>query len=447
MRTCLRNISLHRTSALLLVCCLFIRVCLSFEISKSNFAYPSSQQQVLIEAQHAPAAAGAAEGAGVGAASLRAVLRDEPVQQLEHLSKDTVLDAGNYDGVMGVICAIAAVKALLLTVGAAALSCPVEVVAFSDEEGVRYQSTFLGSTAITGRFPADILHSPDRNGVTMAQALNAVGLEGSKAGIVALQYSPRQVAAYVEVHIEQGPVLEAEDTPLGVVLAIAGQSRLTVTVEGEQGHAGTVPMRLRRDPMAAAAEAIVGIESICNRLGAPRGPSDPEADVSGLVCTVGDVRVWPGASNVIPGQVSYTVDVRARKDPMRNDAVDAIQAHVHELCTKRHVTCTLERKHDAAAVECASDIVSSLKNVAAEAVAGLGLAGSGASTRDVRVPMIISGAGHDAMAMGQLTKVGMLFVRCKGGVSHSPHESVLPDDIYAASAALLLYLQQQATRL
>lgn len=356
---------------------------------------------------------------------------------------DTVLDAGKYDGVMGVVCAIAALKGLLARHGVARLARPLEVIAFVDEEGVRYQSTFLGSTALTGHFPPDILHTSDRNGVTLAQALNAVGLEGTRKGISAMKYDPHQVWGYVEVHIEQGPVLEAEETSLGVVLAIAGQTRLSVSVEGEQGHAGTVPMRLRKDPMAAAAEAIVGIERICTRLGSPDLPSDPEADVSGLVCTVGDVRVWPGASNVIPGQVQYTVDIRARKDPLRREAAAQVESHVNELCAKRKVSCTIELKHEAAAVECAPELVERLSNVAADAVAAL----AGGGERLVRVPKIISGAGHDAMAMGQLTRVGMLFVRCEGGLSHSPHEAVDPDDMYAASAALFLLLQKEVTPL
>lgn len=355
---------------------------------------------------------------------------------------DTVLDAGKFDGALGIICAIAAIKALLLEGGAKRLQRPVEVIAFSDEEGVRFQSTFLGSTAITGKFPSDMLHATDRSGITLTSALNAIGLEGTRSGIASVKYDPKRVWGYVEVHIEQGPVLEAENAPLGIVPAIAGQTRLSVTISGAQGHAGTVPMRNRRDPMAAAAESMVGIERICTALGEPKGPTHKEADVSGLVCTVGEMRVWPGASNVIPGEVMFTLDVRARRDLIRNEAVKEIRTNVEEVCKRRQVTCLVDLKHEAIALECAPSVVDRLNRVARETVATLNPSGP-RNLEEVRVPVVVSGAGHDAMAMGALTQVGMLFVRCKGGLSHTPEEDVDSHDVFMASAALLLFLREE----
>ncbi|EFJ50254.1 hypothetical protein VOLCADRAFT_58608, partial [Volvox carteri f. nagariensis] len=279
---------------------------------------------------------------------------------------DTVLDGGAYDGALGIIVGLAAVKSMLLT----------------EMEGVRFQSTFLGSRAVEG------------------------GVADPQAAVAALALDPASISEYIEVHIEQGPVLEARGLPLGVVAGIAGQTRLWVHVNGTQGHAGTVPMRGRRDALAAAAELIVAVEELCIA---------PESEEN-LVCTVGEVQVWPGASNVISGHTGFSVDIRSKTDQMRNLAVARLLQAVETTCKRRDVACKVNRKHDAAAVLSDPEGLES-------------------------VPVLVSGAGHDAMAIAEaIPKMGMMFVRCRGGVSHSPLEHVEPEDVTASTAALAAYL-------
>ncbi|GJN39052.1 hypothetical protein PR202_gb28146 [Eleusine coracana subsp. coracana] len=338
---------------------------------------------------------------------------------------DTVIDAGMYDGSLGIISAISALKVLKVTGKLQRLTRPVEVIAFSDEEGVRFQTTFLGSAA-----------------VAVQDVLKLNSFEATAAALTQARYSPESVGSYVEVHMEQGPVLEALRYPLGVVKGIAGQTRLKVIVDGSQGHAGTVPMKLRRDPMVAAAGLVVTLESLCK---------DPnkfltydeececftEESVAGLVCTVGELLTWPSASNVIPGQVNFTVDIRAMDDKVRETIVTSFSRLVLQKCDDRLVDCTVEHKHSAPATPCDPELTSQLKRAAVSTVSSLSPAAAGGTT-----PVLMSGAGHDAMAMARLTKVGMLFVRCRGGVSHSPEESVEDDDVWAAGLALLNFMEQ-----
>ncbi|GJM97740.1 hypothetical protein PR202_ga14691 [Eleusine coracana subsp. coracana] len=354
----------------------------------------------------------------------REILRDETVLRLKELAKDTVIDAGMYDGSLGIISAISALKVLKATGKLQRLTRPVEVIAFSDEEGVRFQTTFLGSAA-----------------VAVQDVLKLNSFEATAAAISQARYSPESVGSYVEVHMEQGPVLEALRYPLGVVKGIAGQTRLKVIVDGSQGHAGTVPMKLRRDPMVAAAELVVTLERLCK---------DPnklltydeecgcftEESLAGLVCTVGELLTWPSASNVIPGQVNFTVDIRAMDDKVRETIVTSFSRLVLQKCDDRLVDCAVEHKHSAPATPCDPELTSQLKRAAVSTVSSLSPAAGGTT------PVLMSGAGHDAMAMARLTKVGMLFVRCRGGVSHSPEESVEDDDVWAAGLALLNFMEQ-----
>ncbi|XP_021737200.1 allantoate deiminase 2-like isoform X1 [Chenopodium quinoa] len=352
---------------------------------------------------------------------------------------DTVVDAGKFDGALGIVSAISALKVLMVTEKLENLRNPVEVIAFSDEEGVRFQSTFLGSAAIAGILPASTLNISDKSGITLQEVLNknAVGVTEDK--FIQLKYQPESVLGYVEVHIEQGPVLEAAGIPLGVVKGIAGQTRLKVTVSGSQGHAGTVPMSMRRDPMAAAAELIVLLESLCkqpqNFLSYDDDCSTVESLFGSLVCTVGEISLWPSASNVIPGQVTFTVDLRAMDDAGREAVLYELSARMYNICDKRSVSCVIERKHDANAVKCNSELSLQLQSAALTAFRKM------AGNVDVDVPKLMSGAGHDAMAMAHLTKMGMLFVRCRGGISHSPAEHVLDDDVWAAGLAILAFLE------
>ncbi|KAK9267688.1 hypothetical protein L1049_010120 [Liquidambar formosana] len=318
---------------------------------------------------------------------------------------------------------------------------PLKVIAFSDEEGVRFQSTFLGSAAVAGILPISALQITDKSGVTVQDVLKENSIETTEENLFQLKYAPESVWGYVEIHIEQGPVLEWVGLPLGVVKGIAGQTRLKVTVKGSQGHAGTVPMSMRQDPMAAAAELIVMLESLCKR------PKDfltydghcndfrVESLSSSLVCTVGEISCWPSASNVIPGQVTFTVDLRAMDDMGREAIIYELSNQMYQICERRSVACAIERKHDANAVICDTELSSQLKSAAYTAVKRMGGEIQG------EVPVVMSGAGHDAMAMSHLTKVGMLFVRCRGGISHSPAEHVLDDDVWAAGLAILAFLE------
>ncbi|KAM6575083.1 hypothetical protein CsatA_023410 [Cannabis sativa] len=356
---------------------------------------------------------------------------------------DTVIDAGMFDGPLGIISAIAAVKVMNICGKLGMLRRPVEVIAFSDEEGVRFQSTFLGSAAVAGVLPVSTLQISDKSGLTVQDVLKKNSIDITEENLLQLKYDPKTVWGYVEVHIEQGPVLEWAGFPLGVVEGIAGQTRLKVTVRGSQGHAGTVPMSMRRDPMAAAAEMIVFLESLCKH---PEKfmPSDSncnsstlESLSSSLVCTVGEISTWPSASNVIPGQVTFTVDLRTINDMGREAVIYELSDRIYQICDTRSVSCTIDRKHDANAVMCDSELSSQLRSSAFAAVKRM------RGEIQSELPVLMSGAGHDAMAISHLTKIGMLFVRCRGGVSHSPAEHVLDDDVWASGLALLSFIKTQ----
>jgi allantoate deiminase len=320
---------------------------------------------------------------------------------------DTVRDAGWYDGNFGVLAAIAAVQA------AGDLPYAVEVIAFGDEEGVRFPQTLSGSRALAGSFNPAALAGRDAEGVSMAEALTAFG--GNPDAVPAIARAPQTILGYVELHIEQGPVLEAAALAAGVVTAINGASRFTVTVTGQAGHAGTVPMAMRRDALTAAAEMLLAVEAV--------GRASPD-----LVATVGALSLHPGAPNSVPGSVKFSIDVRAPVDAARFDAVLAMTATLDRIAASRNVDLSLTQTHDAPAVACAPWLQAQL----AEALAARGLP----------VLHLPSGAGHDAMAMADLCPVGMLFIRCRGGISHTPAESITPADADIAVDALTDFLRK-----
>ena len=322
---------------------------------------------------------------------------------------DTVRNAGKYDGALGVMLPIACLKSLHER--GERLDYPVDVIAFGDEEGLRFQATLIGSRAVAGGFDPALLAAVDESGVRLREALRDFGLD--PGAVDEARYRPDDVAGYVEVHIEQGPVLEAEGRPVGVVTSIAGATRLRVEVMGRAGHAGTVPMRLRRDALAAAAEAVAAVERVC-------------LDVPGAVGTVGVLRTLPGAVNVIPGVVEFTVDVRGESDACRHAALRGIEEAFRAIEARRGVLFDRVTTHDAGACRCSPRLMRRL----GEAVEAEGL--------DVRE--LPSGAGHDAIAMARLTEVGMLFVRCKEGISHHPAESMTEADADAAARVLLRFL-------
>ncbi len=325
---------------------------------------------------------------------------------------DTVRDAGHYDGNLGVIAAIEAVAAL--HAAGERLPFAIEVIAFGDEEGVRFPSKLTGSRAVAGTFEAQSLDITDREGVHLEAALRAFGCD--PAAIPAVARSRDRVLGYVEVHIEQGPLLEQLKLPVGIVTAIAGASRFRIEVVGEAGHAGTVPMELRKDALAAAAEMILAVERRAH------GASEP-----GLVATVGAVEASPGAPNVIAGRASFSLDIRAPVDGDRLQAIEDLVAAFATLAARRHVRVKVEKFYDEPAVTCDPALVEAL----AAAVARV----------DVRPHRLASGAGHDGLAIAALCPIAMLFVRCKGGISHNPAELITTRDADIATRVLLDFLR------
>jgi allantoate deiminase len=323
---------------------------------------------------------------------------------------DTVRDAGKYDGILGVLVGISAVDALYRA--GERMPYAIEVIGFGDEEGVRYDSTFLGSRGIAGTLDPSLLDRIDGDGISMGRALRDFGLDPARVTDAARRAD--DVLAYVEVHIEQGPVLERENLPVGVVTSIAGQSRLRLSLLGTAGHAGTVPMQYRRDALVPAAEIVRFVESTCS--------AEP-----GLVGTVGTLEVQPGAVNVIPGRVDLTVDVRAPADAARTAAVDTIMSGATDIASRREVGIEIERFHDTRSCACDEGLSRQL----AEAV----------ETHELPVRYLPSGAGHDAMAMADLAPVAMLFVRCAGGVSHNPVESITAEDAATSAEVLLSFIR------
>ena len=323
---------------------------------------------------------------------------------------DTVRDAGQWDGPLGLITAISCVADLNRR--GFRLPFAIEVVGFADEEGVRFASTLLGSRAIAGSFDEAALGSKDKAGLTMRQALAQFGLDPDHIGAAAR--SRRELHGYVELHIEQGPVLESENLPVGIVTAISGATRLSVVLTGMAGHAGTVPMGLRRDALAGTAECIVAIEQFCR--------TD-----QGLVGTVGYIDAMPGATNVIPGKVSFTIDIRAASDPHRKRAVADIVRNIEAIAKRRTLVLQVHVTHENQTVPCAPW----LKAQVADAVAAEGF-------RAFELP---SGAGHDGMAMIDIADVAMLFVRCRGGISHNPAEHVEEADADAGARVLLRLIE------
>jgi allantoate deiminase len=323
---------------------------------------------------------------------------------------DTVRDGGKYDGMLGVVGAIECVHAL--NSREQRLPFSIEVVGFGDEEGVRFGTTLLGSRAIAGTLDPRILETKDVGGSSIADALRGFGLDPGRLSSVKRKKS--EILAYAELHIEQGPVLEAEGLPVGVVTAINGFSRLRVVLRGEAGHAGTVPMGLRRDALAAAAECIVAVEKI--------GKGHPE-----LVATVGRIEAKPGAINVIPGEVQFTVDVRAPQDSLREQAVAEVRSSVKEIAQRRKVEPNIETLQDFASSACAPWLMRQLERAV--------------ETQGVRVRRLPSGAGHDGMAIKAIADIAMLFVRCKGGVSHNPAESITEDDAALGARTFFSFIE------
>lgn len=349
------------------------------------------------------------DAAGNVAGRYEARVPDAPALLLgSHI--DTVRDAGKYDGNFGVAAAIEAVAALHAR--GERLPFAVEVIAFGDEEGVRFPVTLTGSRAVAGTVDPEVLDARDAEGITLREALRRFGCDPDALPRVARRRGG--VLGYVELHIEQGPVLEAEDLPVGVVSAISGASRFAAEVEGVAGHAGTVPMRLRHDAVTAMAEMVLAVERTA-------------VETRDLVATVGWVEASPGAVNVIPARARFTIDLRSPDDGVRADAAGRLRRELDAIAARRGAGLTLSTHYDAPALTCDPALAAALER----SVARLG----------VRPQHLPSGAGHDGLAMAALCPVAMLFVRCAGGVSHNPAEAITGADADIAVRVLVDFLQ------
>ena len=327
---------------------------------------------------------------------------------------DSVRDAGRYDGPLGVMLGIECVAAL--AAAGRRLPFAIEVYGFGDEEGSRFPASMVTSRAVAGTLDLIDLAVRDCEGVSIEDACQAfeTSLPIEWDGFDTASRKPETMLAYLEAHIEQGPTLDTENLPIGVVTGIAAQLRYRIIIDGTAGHAGTTAMPLRRDALAAAAEAILSVERIAGSAGGE------------VVATVGRIDASPGVPNVIPGRVAFTLDVRAPDHTARDAAAKGILDDVAAIADRRNVDFLIERVQDLAASPCDPHLVGLL----ARAVAAIG--------QPVR--RLASGAGHDAMVMAALCPTAMLFIRCAGGVSHNPAEAVGAADVEVAAQAMLGFI-------
>jgi allantoate deiminase len=330
---------------------------------------------------------------------------------------DTVRDAGAFDGPLGVITAIALVQRLREE--SVALPFAIDVLGFADEEGLRFGTAYLGSRAVAGTFEPSLLDALDDDGVSVRAALRGFGGDPGSLPGASGSASRRgdELLGYVELHMEQGPVLEERGAPVGVVTGIAGATRVEVRFTGQPGHAGTVPMSLRRDAAPAVAELVLACEAAAR-------------ETDGLLATVGRLSVLPGAPNVVPGRAIAFLDIRHADDRVRHRGVEELRARAAEIAAARGLEMDWSVRLDNAAIAVDGPLTERL----ASAAGGLGLP-------DVR---LASGAGHDGVALSALCPIAMLFVRCPGGLSHNPAEAVAPADASVALNVLYAFVRELA---
>ncbi|WP_156840306.1 allantoate amidohydrolase [Novosphingobium aquimarinum] len=323
---------------------------------------------------------------------------------------DSVRDGGRYDGPLGIMLGIECVDALRRE--GKTLPFAIEVYGFGDEEGSRFPAAMLTSRAVAGLLEPEALDIADSADTALADAGVDVAryLEAGRG--------KAEMLAYLEAHIEQGPVLEDEGLAVGTVTGIAAQLRYAVTVKGTAGHAGTTAMRLRSDALAGAAAMILAVEQ------------EAREDKSDVVATVGSIEARPGAANVIPGDVRFTIDVRSGDAARRDRVAEQILQRIAEIAKARDVECAVDRIHDLPPSPCDPKLMELMD----------------AATEDAGHPpfRLVSGAGHDAMNMAALGPTAMLFIRCKGGVSHNPAEHVEPADADAALRVMLAFIDRLA---
>ncbi|MDT8894851.1 M20 family metallo-hydrolase [Halomonas sp. I1] len=324
--------------------------------------------------------------------------------------QDTVVEGGKYDGMLGVALPLMALK--VLRERGIELPYGVQVVAFGDEEGTRFQSTLIGSRALAGTFQPASLDARDADGVTLGEALRDFG--GDPDAIPALARDPERVLGFCEVHIEQGPVLEQRDHAVGVVTALTGIERHRVSLSGKAGHAGTTPMPGRRDALVGAAEMVVEADRVLNA-------------TEQLVGVVGKLDVRPNAVNVIPAETTFTLELRSPDPERRRAGREQLLGAFADIAEARGLTLDMQQTYSAEAVDCADWMIEALE-----------AAGEAAGQPAER---LFSGAGHDGLAMHDLTDIGMLFVRCRDGLSHHPDEAITAEDAEAATRVMMAFLR------
>lgn len=323
--------------------------------------------------------------------------RDAPVL-LMGSHQDSVREGGAYDGIMGVVLPIVAL--MKLRADAIRLPFAVEVLAFADEEGVRFPTALMGPRALAGSFDMTALDMCDRVGTSLRAAMEGFGL--APDNLPRLKRDPTQVIGWIETHLEQGPVLEEASTRLGVVTAICGIERHSITLRGQAAHAGTMPMHLRRDALTGAAELTLAVEELAR--------ATPE-----LLATVGALQVRPGVVNAVPGEVVMTLEIRSPSDAARENAGHELTRRAHQIAQLRGLELSMTRSYAQPATQCAPDFINRLSQAISER-------GHGAL-------QLASGATHDASAMAALCPVGMLFTDCRAGISHHPDEYVSPQSM------------------
>lgn len=328
---------------------------------------------------------------------------------------DTVRDAGRFDGALGVLLPIVALGELRRR--GVRLPFAVEVLGFAEEEGVRFSSAYIGSKGYAGALRANDLKLRDAEGVAVREAL--AQFNGGVFKVPRAAHRASDLLGYLEVHIEQGPVLESENLAVGVVSGIAGQTRGRLVFHGKAGHAGTTPMQLRRDALAGAAEFVLFAETLARR-------SAP------LVATIGALQVQPGAPNVIPGEAALSLDVRHPRDAARQTALRTLLAQAKAMARRRRLRCEWQPTQEGKAVASSPQLTALLTGAV--------------HTVQRRCPVLVSGAGHDAVIMSALAPVAMLFVRCREGLSHHPDEYASPADLAAALRVTLAFLERLAAR-
>jgi allantoate deiminase len=328
---------------------------------------------------------------------------------------DSVINGGIFDGPAGVLTGVEAIKTI--NEQKIKLDHTIEVIAFTDEEGARFSTGMLGSQALCGQLKIEELETvKDANGITIAEAMRNMGYDPSQLPTV--KRDPATIKAYVELHIEQGKILERHNASVGVVTGIAGPLWLKVSLNGEAGHAGTTPMNMRKDPMVAAAQIMTYLNERTRR----------EINTVG---TVGQLTVQPGGINIIPEKVEFTMDIRDISEEIRNKVAEDVKQFINHLCDEFGIESSVEILHDLRPVLCSDNMIQLIEQ--------------SCDTAGLPIVKLPSGAGHDAMMMANITDIGMIFIRSKDGISHNPKEWSDKEDLANGAQVLLNALVKLAS--